>query len=174
MCNTCNSCSQPNYISCGNTYPACFTSPITSTFCTQVQACLPAQQFTISNGTQTDAVPLGSVLTFVSTDNAIDITIADNEVRFTIDCGTLGTLCGFSGGGGPTTTETQDLFNGFGLGQTVIFLVSLPAGSSIVKVFRNGLYQVAGVGNDYTRVGATITFLAPLLTTDQVAVVYNY
>lgn len=46
--------------------------------------------------------------------------------------------------------------------------------AATVRVYLNGLRQVAGGGNDYTLSGSTITFNAPLETGDCVVVDYRY
>lgn len=61
--------------------------------------------------------------------------------------------------------ETQSGITNFDL-----ILAVTPLSYTPLTIFKNGLYQV--ITDDYTRVGATITFTTTLVSTDKVTVIY--
>lgn len=94
--------------------------------------------FTISGNTGTDVVNNHETLTVVgATGSGVSTTVTNNTITINY------------------TQPTKEQFTGLTSGNTVT-LSATP--TYIHAVYRNGVYQMLGAGNDYTISGTTITF----------------
>lgn len=113
--------------------------------------------FTITGNTGTDVVNNHENITFTGT-GGIRSTVTNNQVSYEYRI-------------------QRDLFSNLTTGNTVT-VSQTPL--TVVGVYRNGLYQVGGAGNDYTFASNVLTFALPFgpsgggAGVDQIEVVYSY
>lgn len=86
---------------------------------------------------------------YIENHGLLSVVGTPGQILTDYDAGTLTISLGFS--------EQQQQFTNLTTGSTVT-LSSTPAAGSVLSVFRNGLMQLSGAGNDYTISGAVLTF----------------
>jgi hypothetical protein len=118
---------------------------------------------TFANGSTVDVPIVDAINTFLSDWNIqadtgsgfienhglLSVVGTPGQIITDYDAGTLTISLGFA--------EQQQVFTNLTSGTTVT-LSSTPASGSILEVYRNGVAQIIGAGNDFTLAGAVLTF----------------